>query len=230
MQLPQEDPSESPQTSTPTPFASVGMARGAKSQTHSQALDSVTLFCGTVSSIRNAETVLKASKTVFVDSEGVDLGVRGGTLSVLSIGAIPQHSPQRLHIYLIDVASIPFKHLRPVFDLLASSDVIKVVWDGRMDYSALYHDHGVRMRNVIDLQIVDILSRNSRDTPKHHLSRFNGYVRKDLLREGDSKERYAQLHRLNSLFRAVQEHKPAGYKCFRKDRGRLEFIGDVFKR
>ena len=75
------------------------------------------------------------------------------------------------HIYLIDVASIPLKHLRPVFDLLASSDVTKVVWDGRMDYSALYHDYGVRMRNVIDLQIVDILSRDSRDTPKQHLKR-----------------------------------------------------------
>ena len=202
------------------------MARGAKSPTHSQALDSVTLFCGTVGSVRNAESVLKASQTVFVDSEGVDLGVRGGTLSVRSIGAIPQHAPQRLHISLIDVASVPLKHLRPVFDLLASSDVTKVVWDGRMDYSALYHDYGVRMRNVIDLQIVDILSRDSRDTPKQHLKRFNGYVRKDLL----TKERYARLHRLNGLLRAVQEHKPGGYQCYRKDRGRLEFIGDMFKR
>lgn len=193
-------------------------------QIQSRSLTPHIVVCGTARSVKDAEAVLSVSPTIFVDCEGVNLGVHGGTLSILSLGVIPRDSPQRLNIYLIDVSCLSRVLLSPIFDLLASPKVTKVLWDGRMDYSALYHGFGVRMRNVIDLQVVDILSRESRDTPEQHLQRFSGYIRASLLRGSKSRQRYAGLHRLNSLLCAVKEHRPARYKQFKKDKGKLEFL------
>ena len=193
-------------------------------QTQPQTLTSHVVVCGTARSIKDTEAALLVSQTIFVDCEGVNLGVYGGTLSILSLGVIPRDSPQRLNIYLIDVSCLSRALLSPIFDVLMSPKVTKVLWDGRMDYSALYHGFGVRMRNVIDLQVVDILSRESRDTPEQHLQRFSGYVRANLLRGSNSRRRYAGLHRLNSLLCAVKEHRPARYKQFKKDKGKLEFL------
>ncbi|KAI0092671.1 ribonuclease H-like domain-containing protein [Irpex rosettiformis] len=175
-----------------------------------------TVFCGTVKSVKDAQKVLSTSQTIFMDCEGVELGVDGGSLSILSLGVIPPNSPQTLNIYLIDVAHLSLGHMRPVYDLLASRNVTKVVWDGRMDYSALCHNFGVRMQNVIDLQIVDILSRAERDTPEQHLERFKGYIQKSILEKAEAKSRYAKLHRLSGLFQSVKEHKPSGYEQFDK--------------
>ncbi|KAI0759904.1 ribonuclease H-like domain-containing protein [Irpex lacteus] len=174
------------------------------------------MFCGTVNSVKKAMTNLSSSQFIFMDCEGVELGVVGGALSILSLGVIPRGSPNTLKIYLIDATNLSVSRLRPLFDLLASPKVIKVVWDGRMDYSALYHEYGVQMRNVIDLQVADILSRVSRDTPAQHLQRFKGYVQANLLDKADVKKRYQKLHRISSLYQATQEHKPAGYQQFRK--------------
>ena len=46
-----------------------------------------------------------------------------------------------------------------MFDILSSNSVTKVVFDGRMDFSALYHEQNVEVQNVLDLQLVDIDSR-----------------------------------------------------------------------
>lgn len=177
------------------------------------------IFCGTVKSLKEARAVLSTSKVIFMDCEGVELGVRGGSLSILSLGTFPRDSPQNLVIYLIDVATLSDARLRSTFDLLATRNITKVVWDGRMDYSALYHDYGVQMKNVIDLQIVDVLSRESRDTPEQHLQRFKGYVNAGLLERVEPKRRYARLHRVSSLLQAVKEHQPLGYEQFTKVQG-----------
>ncbi|KAI0092673.1 hypothetical protein BDY19DRAFT_990374 [Irpex rosettiformis] len=188
----------------------------AGSQTQRPVLEPQLVFCGTSRSVENARVALSTAKTIFMDCGGFNLGVRGGTLSILSLGVIPLNTIQYLHIYLIDVAHLSLVDLQPIYDLLASSYATKVVWDGRMDYSALYHEYGVRMQNVVDLQLVDILSRESRDTPAEHLKRFNNYVHPELLRSTDGKKRYAKLHRLNSLVSAVREHKPIGHRQFEK--------------
>ncbi|KAI0759905.1 ribonuclease H-like domain-containing protein [Irpex lacteus] len=176
------------------------------------------MFCATSDSVEIARVVLSTFQTIFMDCEGVELGVRGGSLCILSLGGIPPYAPQNLHIYLIDVLHLPLDILRSILDLIASPEVTKVLWDGRLDYSALYHDFGVQMQNVVDLQIVDILSRKSRDTPKRHIQRFNGYVVPGMLKKKEVQARYANVDRLSSLLRAVREHKPVGYKQFKKKR------------
>ncbi|KAI0092672.1 ribonuclease H-like domain-containing protein [Irpex rosettiformis] len=188
----------------------------ASSQDQRPALNPQIVFCGTARSVKDASSVLSNANIIFMDCEGVDLGVRGGTLSIITLGVISLHSPTNLNIYIIDVAHLPLVDIQPIYDLLASSNATKVVWDGRMDYSALYHYYRVRMQNVVDLQLVDILSRESRDTPEEHLKRFSDYVQPKLLKSADGKKLYGKIHRLNSLINAVREHKPIGYQHFNK--------------
>ncbi|KAI0759903.1 ribonuclease H-like domain-containing protein [Irpex lacteus] len=174
------------------------------------------VFCDTVKSVKNAITILSTSEIIFMDCEGVELGVVGGSLSILSLGVISGGPINVLNIYLIDVTRLSVARLRPVFNLLASPITTKVVWDGRMDYSALFHGFGVHMQNVIDLQVVDVLSRASRDTPAQHFQRFNGYIQAGLLDRAQCKIRYAKLHRISSLLQAIKEHEPAGHQQFDK--------------
>jgi exonuclease 3'-5' domain-containing protein 1 len=189
-------------------------------------LQAQTVFCDTLISLNSALQVLETCRTLFIDCEGVDLGTEGGKLSILSVGAVPPRTrapTDTLTIYLIDATCLTLTQLGPVFDLLASQSVTKVVWDGRSDYSALYHDCDVEMRNVVDLQIVDILSRASRDSPAEHLNRFRGYVQSCHLDRPDSQRRYMRLHRLSSLLQAVKEHRPKGCESFGKVTGKSLF-------
>jgi hypothetical protein len=38
----------------------------------------------------------------------------------------------------------------------------RVLFDGRMDYSALYHGYDIELTNVPDVQLVDVVSRRTR--------------------------------------------------------------------
>ncbi|KAE9382344.1 hypothetical protein BT96DRAFT_774712, partial [Gymnopus androsaceus JB14] len=72
--------------------------------------------------------------------------------------------------------------LQPLFDLLTNQDILKILYDGRMDFSALYHGFGVKLVNVIDLQLADVKSR---------------YVR------GETRERQSQRQRRCFSFKQV---------------------------
>jgi len=41
-------------------------------------------------------------------------------------------------------------------EILEHPQVQKVVWDGRSDYSEFWHGHRIRMRPVLDFQLVDV--------------------------------------------------------------------------
>ncbi|TFL04618.1 hypothetical protein BDV98DRAFT_325075 [Pterulicium gracile] len=105
---------------------------------------------------------------IYLDCEGSDLGAIDGTLSLLSIGIPSPHpnpdstSPLSPRIYLFDTLSLPLPSLSHLLALLASPNTLKLVWDGRQDFSELFHRFNTPLTNVVDLQLVDIHSRSVR--------------------------------------------------------------------
>lgn len=170
---------------------------------HSQPISSTnpTMFilCNNEETIADAVLSLSQTSSIFLDCEGRDLGAENGALSIISLGSL--HTDV---IYLIDVVALSPDLLRPVFDLLESKDVRKVVWDGRMDFSELFFGYSTAIdANVLDLQLVDISSRSARGENEYKrkqrmCGRFPYRETRKLQLEG--------LHALCSLDRALREH------------------------
>ncbi|KZV84855.1 hypothetical protein EXIGLDRAFT_575876, partial [Exidia glandulosa HHB12029] len=92
-----------------------------------------------------------------IDCEGDNLGCEGGRLSLISIG-----TPDAGYIFLFDVLALSTDELRPIIDILADTNILKVVWDGRMDSIEFLREFGISLGRVLDLQIVDLVSRQWR--------------------------------------------------------------------
>ncbi|KAF5380146.1 hypothetical protein D9615_006308 [Tricholomella constricta] len=173
-------------------------------------------FCDTASSVQAALPVLRNSAILAFDCEGQHLGTAGGRLSLISLHAIQPPSPdvgQRTFIF--DVLRLKRKALRGVYDILESDDVLKVVFDGRKDYSCLFHDRRVVFRNVIDLQLADIRSRHVRG--EGDAARMNRL--KDCMQPSElyrNRHLYRQVHKLNGLKNCAKEH--IGYTATRGPR------------
>ena len=85
---------------------------------------------------------------IFLDCKGRDLGRMNGKLGLVQIGIAE-------HVYLVDVIAYP-ESLLTLKDILENPKIEKVVWDGRNDYSELWHGHGINMKPVLDLQLIHI--------------------------------------------------------------------------
>ncbi|KAJ7175525.1 ribonuclease H-like domain-containing protein, partial [Mycena filopes] len=161
--------------------------------------------CDTVQGLSVLTASIRGSSTLFLDCEGQDLGLVGGSLSLISLG-IP--TPTQPRTFLIDAITLDTTDLRPIFDLLESPHVKKVVFDGRMDQTALYYEHGgVRLQNVVDLQLADIKSRVLRGESEgslEQLMRLSPYL---LQSEVQANPRlYHRVQKLPGLEQTVREH------------------------
>ena len=137
-----------------------------------------------------------------LDCEGHNLGVSSGTLSVIVLRSATPDA----RTYLIDVPHLSPASLQPVLDLLRAPAIRKVVFDGRMDFSALHH-HALRaeLRNVLDLQLVDVMSRFARgETGETQRRRLRSFLKTDELHTRP--RLHAQVHRLSSLDGCIAEH------------------------
>ncbi|KAG6894057.1 hypothetical protein C0992_007643 [Termitomyces sp. T32_za158] len=151
----------------------------------------------------NAVAALSSSSLLALDCEGRDLGETGGKLSLISIKSIrPTDSTQA---FLIDTVRLKGKRLRPIYDILESTRVQKVVYDGRKDFSCLFHDRQVEIRNVIDLQLADIKSREVRgENDADRVRRLGQVVPKwELSRKPHL---YSNIHKLPGLKKSAEEH------------------------
>jgi len=160
------------------------------------------LVCDTEAILTAALPVLQECGTLILDCEGLRLGERGGALSLITLRTT---APSPIRTYIIDVARLPRSALQPVFDILSSPNVLKVLFDGRMDYSALYHDHGVELNNVLDIQLADVASRQKRGERQvgqfRRLQKYLRYVNFNL-----NREMYQQMHKLSGLGECIEEH------------------------
>lgn len=166
-------------------------------------------LCNTPETLRAAFDAISGHSHVFLDCEGHTLGEVGGKLSLLNLGVVPgEGGERRPSIFLIDILAFQgpkSHHLVPIFDIMRSETVFKVVFDGRMDASELLHGHGVQLRNVLDLQVADILSREKRgESVQERLGRLVGFLRQEEITQNRSL--YLQVQKLNGLKSAMEEH------------------------
>lgn len=102
--------------------------------------------------VASALLVLASAQTIAVDCEGIDLD-RHGKLCLLAL------SPSVEKVYLFDVSVLGRDAFTSeaagvtVKGLLESSAVRKLLYDVRADSDALYHQFGVRLAGILDLQI-----------------------------------------------------------------------------
>lgn len=121
-------------------------------------------YCDTVETLEKLENEIRAlsqeerqSPGILLDCEGRDLGRVGGKLGLIQIGV-------KDAIYLVDVITLP-QSLDSVKIFLKDEGLQKVVWDGRMDFSELWHGHGIRLAGVLDLQLLGVYRGQSRGIP-----------------------------------------------------------------
>lgn len=113
--------------------------------------------CATYSDVAAAVQELSRDPNLILDCEGRELGMPGGALSIIAIG-----NATASRIFLFDVLALSYKSepsLAPLFALLRSPDVTKVVWDGRSDFLEIADTYGVPMGGVVDLQLAEVAQR-----------------------------------------------------------------------
>ena len=159
------------------------------------------ILCDSPSRLDDALERLKSSPCIILDCEGKDLGREGGCLSLISIRTVAS-SPQT---FLIDAVLLEDPTLRPLFDLLESLVPTKIVFDGRMDFSELYHAFHITLTGVQDLQLADLNSRRMRgESEDDQLRRLSPYLhRREVFGQRKS---YLQVQKLSGLSRCLEEH------------------------
>ncbi|KAL0570336.1 hypothetical protein V5O48_011633 [Marasmius crinis-equi] len=171
--------------------------------------DDVSL-CDSEEGFRNAMAELQKFDTLMFDCEGEELGTRGGTLSVISIRGISLHSPHPPKTFIFDILRLcrpedPNCSIRPLLHLLASPSIRKVVYDGRMDFCAIWFGYGVPLNNVLDLQIFDMRTRLSEEKEDQRLRRLARFFPLGEIFRG--RERFVQLNLLQGLGGALLDNK-----------------------
>ena len=107
------------------------------------------IYCDTLTSIWELREDFRnwSKEPIFVDCEGLDLGRSGGKLGLVQLGIGEK-------IYLVDPVACP-DGMTTMKYILEDSTCNKVVWDGRNDFSELWHGpYTISMNPVIDLQLV----------------------------------------------------------------------------
>ncbi|KZS87955.1 hypothetical protein SISNIDRAFT_279833 [Sistotremastrum niveocremeum HHB9708] len=171
------------------------------------------LLCDDNSLLEEVIESLTDSPTLILDCEAKDLGSIGGQLSLLNLGIASSLSTSKPctepnhPIFLIDVLAFTKAELRPLYDFLEDPSVLKVVFDGRQDFSELWHGEGVELKNVIDLQLADITSRSLRgEGQREQLQRLGRYLKRDEVNRPDRRSRYTRIHKVCGLEACVREH------------------------
>ncbi|KAI0795041.1 ribonuclease H-like domain-containing protein [Abortiporus biennis] len=160
------------------------------------------ILCDQGAVLVGALAEMRDAPFIILDCEGQKLGSQTGILSIIGCRA-------RGKSYLIDILAFTgkIKHqplLQQLFRLLSSPKPLKIMFDGRKDFSEFYHGHGVHLRGVLDLQVADLSSRSLRgEDVKDQFRRLGTYaIKSDLDR---NRNLYMQVHKLNGLFGCLEE-------------------------
>lgn len=116
------------------------------------------VYCDSPAKYASAVWSLRAESYLILDCEGYNLGRAGGCVTLICVG-----SPFAEHIFLFDLLSpiISQHDIYPLLQLLCDPSILKVVWDGRMDYLEIFTTYGVALDGVLDLQVAEVVSRSS---------------------------------------------------------------------
>jgi len=105
------------------------------------------------------------SNTLYLDLEGHRLS-RFGSLHILTILVHPQRVVQVIDILTLghQAFSTASNEGRTLKSILEDTQVTKCFWDVRNDADALLALHGVRLSNVVDIQLLENASRTGDKT------------------------------------------------------------------
>jgi hypothetical protein len=179
------------------------------------------ILCSDEPSLTDAIAALRLSSAIIFDCEGVDLGLQGGCLCLLSLRPTTTTTmmPTTSKTYLVDTISLTRDKLRPLFDILESPSPLKIVFDGRMDFSELFHSYGVSMKGVLDLQLADIYSRPLRgDTEQNRRRRLSPFFPRNQVRAQPAL--YASLQKLSGLNQCIRHHNLVTMSFFGEQSGK----------
>ncbi|THU91181.1 hypothetical protein K435DRAFT_727495 [Dendrothele bispora CBS 962.96] len=179
------------------------------SDTPSKQSSSFTL-CKDNDSVRTAIDTLSSYSTIVLDCEGSSLGNQGGRLSLVCLRTIPTVSSgpnSTARTFVFDAVSLSKEELQPLLDDVIGSDAIqKVVFDGRMDYSAFFFEYDTRIRNILDLQLADLQSRTLRGESKmSQTNRLTGYLLRSEVNAGRH-VRYGHVQMIGGISRCLKDH------------------------
>ena len=123
------------------------------------------------------------------------------SLSIIQIG-----TPGATRVFLFDMCKLVAEERYRVLSLLADPQIIKVGWGLPVDYEILRYGYNTHLSSVLDLQIVDILSRATRgEGEKERVARLGWRnVSGELLLEKGLE--LDGIHALNRMDTALQEH------------------------
>lgn len=105
---------------------------------------------------RDAVKVLSRESVIAMDSEGVNLS-KDGPLTLLQIGTLSGS------VYLFDVMLSEDKQDSAFFketgldQILTSDDIVKVIQSCSHDSAALFHQFGIKLRQVFDTQVAHLV-------------------------------------------------------------------------
>ncbi|KIP09340.1 hypothetical protein PHLGIDRAFT_333751 [Phlebiopsis gigantea 11061_1 CR5-6] len=116
------------------------------------------LYCDSPATYASAVWILRNAPYLILDCEGNNLGRAGGCATLICVG-----TPFAEHIFLFDLLStiITPRDAYSLLQLLADPGILKVVWDGRMDYLEILSSYGIMLEGVLDLQVAEVASRTS---------------------------------------------------------------------
>ncbi|EKM51747.1 uncharacterized protein PHACADRAFT_127582 [Phanerochaete carnosa HHB-10118-sp] len=162
--------------------------------------------CDDAAVVVEAIKALQPYSCIACDCEGLSLGEMGGSLSLIALGGIPASEADSIQVYLFDAIKLGKDGLQPVFELLRSPGHKKIVFDGRMDWSELYHRYGgVELAPVLDLQLADVESRAVRGGGEdEQLARLSPYCHRNEVQS--QRNSYRLVHRLSGLSGCLAEH------------------------
>ncbi|KAE9406142.1 hypothetical protein BT96DRAFT_283577 [Gymnopus androsaceus JB14] len=110
--------------------------------------------------------------------------------------------------FLFDILALPNSSLQPLFDILTNPDIRKILYDGRMDFCALYHGFGVKLVNVIDLQLADVKSRHVRgETHEKQSQRQRRCFSFKQINDPRNAYKYDDVHVLQGLGPCLVDHQ-----------------------
>ena len=116
------------------------------------------VYCDSPAKYAHALCSLRTEKYLILDCEGYNLGRAGGCVTLICVG-----SPFAEHIFLFDLLSPIITHhdVYSLLHLLCDPSILKIVWDGRMDYLEIFTTFGAVLDGVLDLQVAEVASRMS---------------------------------------------------------------------
>jgi exonuclease 3'-5' domain-containing protein 1 len=103
------------------------------------------------------KSIIVSHSSIAIDMHGVQLG-KDGEISILQMSSGSLHDP----VFIVDILQlkeIAFKSRSPLRLLLEDETVPKLFFDVRGDVNALYHQFRITIRNLEDLQLIDIVKR-----------------------------------------------------------------------